>query len=789
MKKITWLFLSLMLLFGFGVAFADGETEGGGETTPTTVAAPTFDKADGFTFIYKAKDATVALSTTESGDDVEIRYTYGAAPKDPTATTGTKYTNPISIRKGQTIKAITVKGDQISDVVSATYKVKLSETTLEPATGETIKQGAEIACTIPEELTGATNEIFLIYVEGDDTDTELETDGDVLETMVQSLFTISYGQEPRYPNLGTDYKVAVYSPDFGKWFFPITAPEENGPFKIRARAVIDASSTGDLVYGDEMTATYTVEGEKEGGEEPTGVGLPVFSVAEGEVDAGTELILKPTNAETVLYAIDDEDVELTYDNFASFKCFMYTDDAPIKIYKGQTIRAVSGKILSASQFSVTMEYSDVKTVTYTVKGGDQTDKMPTLTITPEVLKVAQGGSVTFSCTMDPKNYEEKIGFAFRGKTATTEGIKLEYRLDETSDWTEYTEAVLADLYNAVPIAAIPNNEDFTAEDEEGNPYVVDARVCDNTKGARTVYYRLTVSSIVPPVMAVELGYVDDKGKYITIANDANNYAPLARIPLNIEVFPAAPTFSVEAGEVEKGTKVELTCITADAGIHYTVDGSEPTAESTEYTAEISIDSAMTIKAIAVKGEDTSNVVEAAYTIKGEGPVVEEKDTLPMPKFSVAAGAVEKGTTVVLSCDTADAKIYYSINADTVTANSLEYTEAIAIDSAMTIRAIAVKEGLENSPVAVAAYTIKGEGTANEGKELTGVSVYPNPSTGVFHIELPVAATVEVFAGNGVLVRSFNAAAGKSTLSLDHSGIYFVRIMGEGRATVKRVIVR
>ena len=170
-------------------------------------------------------------------------------------------------------------------------------------------------------------------------------------------------------------------------------------------------------------------------------------------------------------------------------------------------------------------------------------------------------------------------------------------------------------------------------------------------------------------------------------------------------------------------------------------------------------------------------------------MVVEKDTLPMPKFSVAAGEVEKGTTVVLSCDTADAKIYYSINADTVTENSLEYTAAIAIDSAMTIRAIAVKEGLETSPVAVAAYTIKGEGTANEGKELTGVSVYPNPSTGVFHIELPVAATVEVFAGNGVLVRSFNAAAGKSTLSLDHSGIYFVRIMGEGRTTVKRVIVK
>ncbi|MDE5606599.1 MAG: T9SS type A sorting domain-containing protein, partial [Bacteroidales bacterium] len=60
---------------------------------------------------------------------------------------------------------------------------------------------------------------------------------------------------------------------------------------------------------------------------------------------------------------------------------------------------------------------------------------------------------------------------------------------------------------------------------------------------------------------------------------------------------------------------------------------------------------------------------------------------------------------------------------------------------------------------------------------------------VFYIELPVDATIDIFATNGVLVRSINAKAGKTTLNLDHSGIYFLRIAGEGRATVKRVIVR
>ena len=285
----------------------------------------------------------------------------------------------------------------------------------------------------------------------------------------------------------------------------------------------------------------------------------------------------------------------------------------------------------------------------------------------------------------------------------------------------------------------------------------------------------------------------------------------ATYTIDADAKAEGPTFDPASGVVDTDTKIKISGGDPENLYipYYVVNGSDEdfdigffelqsTQKLTAYYGEEDapkVTSAMTLKAaiayinVMAKTVVWSNITTATYTVKGEGPVVVEKDTLPMPKFSVAAGEVEKGTTVVLSCDTADAKIYYSINADTVTENSLEYTAAIAIDSAMTISAIAVKEGLENSPVAVATYTIKGEGTANEGKELTGVSVYPNPSTGVFHIELPVAATVEVFASNGVLVRSFNAAAGKSTLSLDHSGIYFVRIMGEGRTTVKRVIVR
>lgn len=77
---------------------------------------------------------------------------------------------------------------------------------------------------------------------------------------------------------------------------------------------------------------------------------------------------------------------------------------------------------------------------------------------------------------------------------------------------------------------------------------------------------------------------------------------------------AKPTFSPAAGIVDAGTEVTIACETDGAAIYYTTDGTEPTASSTAYTAAVVINETTTLKAVAVKGEDSSAVATATYTV-------------------------------------------------------------------------------------------------------------------------------------------------------------------------------
>ena len=168
------------------------------------------------------------------------------------------------------------------------------------------------------------------------------------------------------------------------------------------------------------------------------------------------------------------------------------------------------------------------------------------------------------------------------------------------------------------------------------------------------------------------------------------------------VVVETPVFSIAGGEVEEGTKVTISCATEGATVYYTTDGTEPTTASAVYSGEITVNSAMTIKAMAAKSGNYTNsaVASASYTIKA-------REVVATPAFSIGGGEVEEGTMVTISCATEGAVIYYTTDGTTPTASSAVYNGAITVNSAMTIKAMAAKSGYyTNSAVATAVFTIK-----------------------------------------------------------------------------------
>ena len=88
-----------------------------------------------------------------------------------------------------------------------------------------------------------------------------------------------------------------------------------------------------------------------------------------------------------------------------------------------------------------------------------------------------------------------------------------------------------------------------------------------------------------------------------------------------------------------------------------------------------------------------------------------RETVATPTFSVHEGPVPAGTEVSLACGTEGATIYYTIDGTNPSAASLVYSAPIVVNESLTINAIAVKEGMDDSTVATASYTVAGGNSA------------------------------------------------------------------------------
>ena len=94
-----------------------------------------------------------------------------------------------------------------------------------------------------------------------------------------------------------------------------------------------------------------------------------------------------------------------------------------------------------------------------------------------------------------------------------------------------------------------------------------------------------------------------------------------------------------------------------------------------------------------------------YLINCELDTTIELQTVSAPFATPPSGSVNTNTQVRLETSTEDAVIYYTLDGQTPSANSLQYSTPIIINTDVTIRAIALKSGMNDSDVLMASYTI------------------------------------------------------------------------------------
>jgi hypothetical protein len=198
---------------------------------------------------------------------------------------------------------------------------------------------------------------------------------------------------------------------------------------------------------------------------------------------------------------------------------------------------------------------------------------------------------------------------------------------------------------------------------------------------------ITVASTeLVQAIAIATGYSNSP-----ISSKSYTYTPLPPA--------AAPVFSLAGGIYNTPQTLTLTDTTPGAVIHYTTNGSTPTALSPTYTTSITVASTELVQAIAVAtGYSNSPVGSKFYTY------------VPLPKanapaFSLAGGHYTTPQSLTLTDTTPGATIYYTTDGSTPTTASTKYVGAITVSTSETVIAIAAAPGYSNSNPSAKAYTI------------------------------------------------------------------------------------
>jgi len=190
-----------------------------------------------------------------------------------------------------------------------------------------------------------------------------------------------------------------------------------------------------------------------------------------------------------------------------------------------------------------------------------------------------------------------------------------------------------------------------------------------------------------------------------------------------------------------------------------------TATYDDGTTEAVTDYTLSVFDSSTAGNKTITVTYKGKTANFSVNVINpDLETVEKPTASPAAGTYPTAQNVTLTTATTGAAIYYTIDGTTPTKNpSTLYSSAISVSATTTVKAIAVKEGMNDSDILEAVYTINSGSGGGTVPVITTTSL-PNGTVGTAYSQ-----TLEA-TGDAPITWSVATGALPAGLNLGSTGV-------------------
>lgn len=152
----------------------------------------------------------------------------------------------------------------------------------------------------------------------------------------------------------------------------------------------------------------------------------------------------------------------------------------------------------------------------------------------------------------------------------------------------------------------------------------------------------------------------------------------------------------------------------------------------------------------------------------QGSVAPVLETVATPVITPAGGSISAGTQVEISCTTAGAQIYYTIDGALPSTASTLYEGPVTINNDLTLKAFAVKDEMNPSEVATAEFTVRNSAASLESTFDFSAPASLNPAVEAPAQKEYVDLNGRSFSDGDVTVSFLATSEGNTHVRLYHS---------------------